>query len=143
MRLPKSGVTCCGTVPPASGKQYPVLTILVAVVVFAMDGQAYLFSADSGVGKSTHSRLWQQVFGDQRVTIINDDKPALRLRDGVWYVYGTPWSGKYGLNHNLCYPLAGICFLERSKTNKIVPNNVWYNAKIATSAKSGLVGSNR
>lgn len=87
----------------------------------AMDGQAYLFSADSGVGKSTHSRLWQQVFGDQRVTIINDDKPALRLRDGVWYVYGTPWSGKYGLNHNLCYPLAGICFLERSKTNKIVP----------------------
>ena len=51
----------------------------------AVDGRAYLFSADSGVGKTTHTRLWRQVFGDEKVTIINDDKPALRLRDGTWY----------------------------------------------------------
>lgn len=87
----------------------------------AIDGKAYLFSADSGTGKSTHVGLWRQVFGDERVRIINDDKPALRLENGTWYVYGTPWSGKYGLNLNLRYPLAGICFLERGQTNKIQP----------------------
>ena len=87
----------------------------------AVDGKAYLFSADSGVGKSTHTRLWRQVFGDERVTMINDDKPALRLREGIWYACGTPWSGKYGLNRNLCCPIAGICFLERGSENRIEP----------------------
>ncbi|MBQ8610440.1 MAG: hypothetical protein IJ412_01900 [Oscillospiraceae bacterium] len=87
----------------------------------AVDGRAYLFSADSGVGKTTHTRLWRQVFGEERVAIINDDKPALRFRDGVWYAYGTPWSGKYGLNQNLCCPVAGICFLERGSKNRIEP----------------------
>lgn len=87
----------------------------------AVDGKAYLFSADSGVGKSTHTKLWQQVFGEEQVTIINDDKPALRLREGTWYVYGTPWSGKHAVNQNVCCPLAGICFLERGRTNKIEP----------------------
>ncbi|MBQ2211692.1 MAG: hypothetical protein II410_02255, partial [Ruminococcus sp.] len=28
-------------------------------------GKAYLFSADSGVGKSTHTRLWLDAFGDE------------------------------------------------------------------------------
>ncbi len=62
-----------------------------AVVV---DGRAYLFSATSGTGKSTHTGLWLELFGD-KAYIINDDKPAVRLRDGVWYAYGTPWSGKH------------------------------------------------
>lgn len=87
----------------------------------AVDGKAYLFSADSGVGKSTHTKLWQQVFGEEQVVIINDDKPALRLREGVWYVYGTPWSGKHTVNQNVCCPLAGICFLERGRTNTVEP----------------------
>lgn len=87
----------------------------------AVDGKAYLFSADSGTGKSTHVGLWRQLLGDERVRIINDDKPALRLENGTWYVYGTPWSGKYGLNLNLRCPLAGICFLQRAPVNKIEP----------------------
>jgi len=95
--------------------------MLLHASAIAMDGKAYLFSADSGTGKSTHVGLWRQLFGDERVRIINDDKPALRLEDGTWYVYGTPWSGKYGLNLNLRYPLAGICFLERAPMNKIEP----------------------
>lgn len=44
-----------------------------------MDGRAYLFTAPSGTGKSTHVRLWRQVFG-ARVTVINDDKPLVRLQ---------------------------------------------------------------
>lgn len=87
----------------------------------AADGKAYLFSAESGVGKSTHTQLWRQHFGSERVSIINDDKPALRQCNGVWYAFGTPWSGKHGLNQNVCYPLAGICFIERGTTNRIEP----------------------
>lgn len=84
-----------------------------------MDGRAYLFTADSGVGKSTHTSLWRQVFGDERVRILNDDKPALRFEKDCWYAYGTPWSGKYGQSLNLRYPVGGICFLQQAAENKI------------------------
>lgn len=88
-----------------------------AVVV---DGKAYLFSAASGTGKSTHTKLWLDHFGD-RAFMLNDDKPALRLEDGKWYAYGTPWSGKYDISANARVPLAGICFLKRGKNNVIHP----------------------
>ena len=84
----------------------------------ARDGKAYLFSAPSGTGKSTHTRLWQQEFGPDTV-VFNDDKPALRLRDGVWYAYGTPWCGKDDINQNMKVPLAGICFLKQGSENRI------------------------
>lgn len=84
-----------------------------------LDDKAYLFTADCGTGKSTHTKLWRKVFGDEQVRVINDDKPALRFEDGTWYAYGTPWSGKYGVNLNLKYPVAGICFLKQSPENKI------------------------
>jgi len=87
----------------------------------AMDGKAYLFSADSGVGKSTHTALWRQTFGEERVLLINDDKPALRLQGETWYAYGTPWSGKSRENHPGGFPVGGICFLERGAVNEIEP----------------------
>lgn len=83
-----------------------------------LDGRAYLFSGPSGMGKSTHTRLWQQIFGSA-AQIFNDDKPALRCIDGKWYAYGTPWCGKDGINQNKKVPLGGICFLKRGDTNKI------------------------
>ena len=82
------------------------------------DGRAYLFSGPSGIGKSTHTRLWQQLFGED-ARVINDDKPALRYVDGRWYAYGTPWCGKDGININEKAPLAGVCFLKRGEENKI------------------------
>lgn len=90
-----------------------------AVVV---DGYAYLFSADSGTGKSTHTELWLKHFGE-KAFIINDDKPSLRLEDGEWYVYGTPWSGKYNLNVNTKAKLGAIVFLQRDEKNWIKPLN--------------------
>lgn len=83
-----------------------------------LDGKAYLFSGNSGVGKSTHTRLWQQVFGEA-AQVFNDDKPALRCLDGTWYAYGTPWCGKDGINQNKKVPVAGICFLKQAKENRI------------------------
>lgn len=84
----------------------------------AYGGRAYLFSGPSGVGKSTHTGLWQQCFG-AAAQIINDDKPALRKLDGRWFAYGTPWCGKAGINQNMKLPLGGICFLKRGEENRI------------------------
>ena len=84
----------------------------------AVDGKAYLFSGQSGIGKSTHTGLWQQTFGE-KVKLFNDDKPALRYLDGKWFAYGTPWSGKHGININMKVPIAGICFLKRGNENSI------------------------
>ena len=84
----------------------------------AVDGRAYLFTAKCGTGKSTHTRLWRQVFGD-RAAIVNDDKPFLKLTDNGILACGSPWSGKHGLDTNIIVPLQGICILERGKENRI------------------------
>lgn len=86
----------------------------------AVDNKAYLFSAPSGTGKSTHTQLWCTLFGEKAV-IINDDKPAIRQVDGKILAYGTPWSGKSDLNVNVGIPLQGICVLSRSENNFIEP----------------------
>lgn len=92
--------------------------LMVHASAVELDGKAYLFSGPSGMGKSTHTKLWQQVFGPA-AQVFNDDKPALRYIDGKWYAYGTPWCGKDGINQNKKVPLAGICFLKRGESNSI------------------------
>lgn len=81
-----------------------------------LDGKAYLFSADSGTGKSTHTEKWCRLFGAR---YLNDDKPALRQVEGCWKAYGTPWSGKHDLSLPAGAPIGGIAFLKRGEENKI------------------------
>ena len=83
------------------------------------ENKAYVFSAPSGTGKSTHTALWQKVFGEEKTYIINDDKPAIRFYGDEIMVCGTPWSGKTDKNKNKAVPLGGICFLERGVDNEI------------------------
>ena len=84
-----------------------------------MGGEAYLFSAPCGTGKSTHTALWRKVFGEDRAVILNDDKPAIRYVDGSLYAYGTPFSGKHDISSNTRAKVKGICFIERAKENRI------------------------
>ena len=86
----------------------------------AVDGVGYVFTAACGTGKSTHTRLWRQAFGD-RAVMINDDKPFIRITQDQFYVCGSPWSGKHGLDTNIEVPLGGICLLERGVENVICP----------------------
>lgn len=81
---------------------------------------AYLFSADSGVGKSTMTGHWLEYLGD-KAFIINDDKPAIRRINGVYYVFGTPFSGKHDISRPVGVQLGGICFIERAAQNWIRP----------------------
>lgn len=85
----------------------------------AVEGWAYLFTAKSGTGKSTHTRLWRQWLGD-RAVMINDDKPILRLEEeGGVTVYGTPYDGKHHISNQIAVPLKAICLLERDAENRI------------------------
>lgn len=86
----------------------------------ALDGEGFVFTAGCGTGKSTHTRLWQEVFGS-RAVIINDDKPFLTLGKDAISVSGSPWSGKHGLDSNITVPLGGICVLTRGPENRIRP----------------------
>ena len=85
-----------------------------------MDGEAYIFTAPSGTGKSTHARLWREAFGE-RVWMINDDKPLIRLEDGRATVYGSPWDGKHHLSRNASAPLRAVARLKRDARNHIEP----------------------
>lgn len=84
----------------------------------AVDGNAYLFTAPSGTGKSTHARLWKEMLGD-RMVYINDDKPIIRLVDGEFYVYGTPWNGKHRLDTDTKAKIKAICKISQAKENSI------------------------
>ncbi len=84
----------------------------------ALDGEVYIFTAKSGTGKSTHTRLWRQAFGD-RCVMVNDDKPLIAVKDGSVTVYGTPWNGKHGLGENMSAPLKALCILGRAEQNSI------------------------
>ncbi len=86
----------------------------------AVDGKAYCFAAESGTGKSTHTRLWKEVLGD-RLTVVNGDKPICRFRDGQLFAFGTPWCGKEGWQTNMSAPVKALCLLERAEENALYP----------------------
>ena len=83
-----------------------------------MDGEAYILAAPSGTGKSTHARLWRETFGD-RVWMINDDKPLIRVEKEGAVVYGSPWRGKHKLGCNGSARLKAIVELTRDSRNHI------------------------
>lgn len=95
-------------------------TLLFHGSAIAVDGAAYLFTAPSGTGKSTHTALWRQMLGD-RAVMINDDKPLLRFTEDQIYVCGSPWDGKHHLSRNIRVPLQAVAVLSRAAENSIVP----------------------
>lgn len=80
--------------------------------------KAYLFTAPSGTGKSTHIRLWKKHLGDD-VDIVNGDKPFLSVENSEVRIYGTPWAGKENWQKNHSAPLHGICLVQRGTHNTI------------------------
>ena len=93
-------------------------TLLFHGSAICADGQGYMFCAESGTGKSTHTRLWREHLTNHEIFMVNDDKPLIQIKDEV-RVFGTPWSGKHHLETNTDVPLKAVCFLERGETNHI------------------------
>lgn len=86
--------------------------------VVAVDGEGYLFTAKSGTGKSTHTKLWMEQFGE-RAVMVNDDKPLIEVRESGIVVYGTPWDGKHHRSTNIGVPLKAVCQVKRGEKNRI------------------------
>lgn len=83
----------------------------------AVGDKAYLFTAKSGTGKTTHTNLWlKNIEGSY---IVNGDKPILRIIDGKPFVCGTPWMGKEKHGCNRIVPLHAVCILSRGEENII------------------------
>ena len=95
--------------------QYDAFVFHGAVLVY--EGEAYAFTARSGVGKTTHTRLWLSEF-DGKAYYLNGDKPIIRFFDGIPYACGTPYKGKEGYGVNERARLRAIAFLERSEENR-------------------------
>lgn len=83
-----------------------------------VNGKAYVFTAPSGTGKSTHTAILKEYLGE-KLTYINDDKPILKVEEGTVFVYGSPWNGKHCLGDNLKAPLDAVCLIVRAKENKV------------------------
>ncbi len=92
--------------------------------VVEVDGKAYCFAAESGTGKSTHTRYWKEALGD-RVTVINGDKPIYRFDGEELMAYGTPWCGKENWQTKTSAPLKALCLLERGDENVVSPVNAF------------------
>lgn len=91
-------------------------TFLMHGAVVAVGDKAWIFTASSGTGKTTHVNLWlENVPGSY---VVNGDKPLIHVGDDCT-VYGTPWAGKEGMNKNMGVQLCGIVILNRGKENKI------------------------
>ena len=87
-------------------------------VVLETGGEGVAFCAKSGTGKSTHAALWLKYLGD-KCSVVNGDKPLIRIKDGKAVAYGTPWCGKEGINNNTSVVLKGVCILQRGVENEI------------------------
>lgn len=82
------------------------------------EGQGILFSAPSGTGKTTHTKLWEKAYDS--AFILNDDSPIIRfMEDNKAYVCGSPWAGASGEGRNAIVPLKAIVFLQQGATNEI------------------------
>lgn len=82
----------------------------------AVNNQGYIFTADSGTGKTTHIQLWLKHL--QNAYVVNGDQPIVKTGP-VIQVCGSPWCGKEGMNTNTAVPLKAIIIMERSNKNVI------------------------
>lgn len=80
------------------------------------DGQAVLFSAPSGTGKSTQADLWTKYRGTRT---INGDKSLLIHEENGWNAYGWPICGTSEICNNETYPIRAIVMLRQAKENAI------------------------
>lgn len=82
-----------------------------------VDGNAILFTAPSGGGKSTQAELWKKYKGAR---IINGDKSIIGKKNNEWYVYGIPFSGSSEYCLNESYPLKAVVVLAKGLDNELV-----------------------
>ncbi len=83
------------------------------------NGAGYLFLGNSTDGKSTIAGLWSR----RNATILNDDRIVVREKDGVFWMYGTPWHGDFREVSSEGLPIQRIFFLHHGEKNLAAPKD--------------------
>jgi hypothetical protein len=117
--------------PKVHPLEYPLLEILFmnylasgkgalvhACGVVDSEGRGHLFLGQSGAGKTTLTRFWQDEPG---TLVLSDDRIILRWVEGTPWMYGTPWHGEAGTSSPDRAPLKGIYFLKKGQENGLAP----------------------
>lgn len=90
-------------------------TVIMHASYIEYKGQAILFTAPSGTGKSTQAELWKNLRGAR---ILNGDRCAIQLRKDGFYVCGVPFAGSSNICENVTLPLKTIvCLSQAPKTS--------------------------
>lgn len=84
--------------------------------------KAYVFSASSGVGKTTHTNFWRDLYD---IEFLDGDVAALYQENDIVYAYGLPWCGTSKVFQNKKVPLGGIFFLQQSCHNAVHQLNLF------------------
>ncbi len=101
-----------------------LLTVLGGVLLhasyIAINGEAILFVAPKGIGKSTQANLWNKYRGAE---IINGDRVCARKVNNLWMAHGVPYSGTSGICKNKSYPIKAIIFISQGIDNEVKQPN--------------------
>ncbi len=85
--------------------------VLFHAACICVQGKALIFTAPSGVGKSTQAQLWCRYRGAQ---LINGDRCIIKRIDGEYYVCGVPYCGSSKVSRNLTLPLGAVVYLTQA-----------------------------
>jgi hypothetical protein len=79
------------------------------------NGKAYIFTGQSGAGKTTISRL-----APSEAELLTDEISYIRGDSGGFRAWGTPFAGELGTpGPNVSAPVAALYFLEHGPQNRI------------------------
>lgn len=91
-------------------------SILLHCCYMQYKGEALLFTAPSGTGKTTQGNIWKKVYGSQ---IVNGDLAVLQKTADGWDACGFPLSGSADECENLRYPIKAVVIVRQSLENHI------------------------
>lgn len=94
--------------------QRDILTVHSACI--ETDGQAILFLAPSGTGKSTQAKLWHDFRGARQ---LNGDKTGLAWCRETVTAYGLPFCGTSAICEDFQLPVRAMVLLSQAQENSI------------------------
>lgn len=91
-------------------------TLLLHASAICYKEKAVVFTAASGVGKTTQAELWKK---HRNADILNGDKVFLKKTSDQIVAWGSPWKGSSPYTENTYAQLGAIIVLEQAEENSI------------------------